>query len=89
MEKSFGSIKTVVDLNAADEEGVFMDVHFSRTPDEARTETSCEFEKNLYRAVRWILELEHVAKGKGHCARLESLFREMGDDYRAAGITSD
>ena len=66
MEKSFGSIKTVVDLNAADEEGVFMDVHLSRTPDEARTETSCEFEKNLYRAVRWILELEHVEIGRAH-----------------------
>ena len=52
MEKSFGSIKAVVDLNAADEEGVFMDVHLSRTPGEARTETSCDFEKNLYRAAR-------------------------------------
>lgn len=89
MEKSFGSVKAVVDLNAADEEGIFMDVRLSRTPDEARTETSCEFERNLYRAVRWILELEHVVKEKGHCARLESLLREMGDDHRAAGITSD
>ena len=89
MEKSFGSIKAVVDLNIVDEEGIFMDVRVSRKADEARTETSCEFEKNLYRAARWILELQHVTDEKGHCSKLESLLREMGDDHRAAGITTD
>jgi|GEM_PF-3708864 len=89
MEKSFGSVKAVVELNIVNEESIFMDVHLSRTPDEARTETSCEFEKNLYRAARWILELQHVTDEKGHCSRLESLLREMGDDHRAAGITTD
>ncbi len=89
MEKSFGSVKAVVDLNVVDEESIFMDVRLYRTPDEARTETSCEFEKNLYRAARWILELQHVTDEKGHCSKLESLLREIGDDHRAAGITTD
>ena len=89
MEKSFGSIDAVFELNLADANNVFMDVRLSRNPDEAPAETSCEFEKNLYRAVRWILEFEHVTKEKGHCARLESLLREIGDDHRAAGVTSD
>ena len=89
MEKSFGSVKAVVELNTVNEESIFMDVRLSRTPDKVRTETSCEFEKNLYCAVRWVLELQHVTDEKGHCSRLESLLREMGDDYRAAGITSD
>lgn len=86
MEKSFGSIDAVFELNLADANNVFMDVRLSRNPDEAPAETSCEFEKNLYRAVRWFLELEHVMQEKGHCTRLGSLLKEMGDDYRAAGL---
>ena len=89
MEKSFGSVKAVVELNTVNEESIFMDVRLSRTPDKARTETSCEFEKNLYCAVRWVLELQHVTDEKGHGSRLESGLREIGDDHRAAGITTD